>query len=547
MPTFGSQPSDVVASSRGDVLQGVVLSIYGSNADATAGTNLLTTVTTNALGRWSYVSALFTVWAKTAAGDIYAVDDPTSLDATALVGPVADARLPVTAQAATLSSTYVRSNPPSWATAVNSFDPAFGSYNLNARTLARFRKAKARAVAGSGALHVSVLGDSTTMQATTTASAYVQAWPGRMRDHLIRTLGLTNGGTGLMGLWDLFNGWDFTADPAFPHLSWIKPPTAADGGALQKTGVGSMGIYGSNGVAVFSGATAPFTSVRLNPVGGQMVDQFWVYLLSGGYDTQVEITDGTTTYKFQIAAYYGATVTPDAGYTAVACEPGFVQSATPSSSGGIRVAKLTVPAQANWTATIHSKNGQVAYATMVEARLSTANLRVSNLAQGGMTLASIIAANNETAGNGGLPQGVDTPGADLAIIALGMNDWQTHGSVATFKANLTTVVQRQRFVGATGATLTGTGAGGDVLLFIQPQPDYTHPYPATGGNVPPLTNYWTAIYQVADEQNVALLDHSWRWTDYTTSAPMFRADGMHPNEIGHADIGVAVGSILARV
>jgi hypothetical protein len=77
--TFGDQPGDVVTSSRGDVLNGVSLSLYPSSADATAGTNLLTSVTTNLLGRWSYTHAtLAVVWARTLDGQVYAVEDPTA-------------------------------------------------------------------------------------------------------------------------------------------------------------------------------------------------------------------------------------------------------------------------------------------------------------------------------------------------------------------------------------------------------------------------------------------------------------------------------------
>jgi GDSL-like Lipase/Acylhydrolase family len=454
------------------------------------------------------------------------------------------ALLALTGCAAVQSEPAAQAGGPSWSTRVNKFDPATGAYNLNARTLGRFREAKARAVAGSGELHISVLGDSTTMQATYTASAYIQAWPGRMRDHLILSLGLTNGGTGLMGTWDLFGGWNFTDSAVFPHLSWDKE---ADGGDIQRDGVRSSGIFGANGVAIHSGGTSPFTSVQINPVGGQMVDQIWVYLLTSDTDTLVDVTDGTTTHKFQVAAYYGKTVTPQSGYTVVACEPGFVRSATPST-GGIRVAKLTVPAQNNWTARVRAMPyPSVARMTMFEARLSTANFRVSNLAQGGMSLSDIFAANDESAGNGGMPQGVDTPGADLAIIALGLNDWLSHGSVATFKSRLATLVERQKFIGRTGTAGYGTGASGDALLVIQPTPDLTR-LPATGGNVPPLADFWHATYQVADEQDVALIDQSWRWTNFTTSARMYRAgDAIHPNEIGHADLGIAIGAALAQI
>ena len=143
MPTFGLLPSDVVANSRGDVEGGVTLSLYATQADALASTGLLASVTSDLLGRWTYTHAtLGVVWVRTPAGigspsgDVYAAispegfigatgptgatgatgstgpTGPVNTDASALAtGTVADARLPVSAQAATLSSTFARVGP----------------------------------------------------------------------------------------------------------------------------------------------------------------------------------------------------------------------------------------------------------------------------------------------------------------------------------------------------------------------------------------------------------------------------------------------------
>jgi hypothetical protein len=94
--TFGDQPGDVVTSSRGDVLEGVSLSLYPTSADAVAGTNVLATVTTNTLGRWSYTHAtLAVVWVRTADGQVYSVEDPTANAASAVTaaGVAADAKI----------------------------------------------------------------------------------------------------------------------------------------------------------------------------------------------------------------------------------------------------------------------------------------------------------------------------------------------------------------------------------------------------------------------------------------------------------------------
>ena len=83
MPTFGDQPGDVVTNSQGDVLSGVSLSLYPTKADAVAGTNLLATVVTNVLGRWSYTDpSLTVVWVRDPGGQVWAVEDPASLSST---------------------------------------------------------------------------------------------------------------------------------------------------------------------------------------------------------------------------------------------------------------------------------------------------------------------------------------------------------------------------------------------------------------------------------------------------------------------------------
>ncbi len=460
----------------------------------------------------------------------------TADDTEAATRAAADATEASTRAAA--DAAFMPSPSPSWCTRVKHFDPLTGAYNLNPQTLSKFRTARSAAIAGAGQLHVSVLGDSITMRPDDTSYAYLTAWPGRMRDRMIHNLGLNSCGAGIMGLWDLFGGWNFTNFAAFPHLSWIL----TDGSLTKWSG---SGVYTNNGVRLQSGNN-PWTLIQINPVGGQMVDEFWIYMQGSSSDTFVDITDGTTTYSYQIPAYYGASVvTPRAGYTAVGLESGYGQGDVPSVNGGMRVAKLVVPAQNNWTAKVQSDAyPKFTIMTMFESKLSTGNFRVSNLAQGGVDLTSMMNANTFDAG---MSQGLDTPSANLAIIALGMNDFQEHESVATFKSNLTTVVQRQRFNGPTLTNGSGRGANGDVLLVVTPQPDYTN-IPVDHVEMPPLSDFWRAMYEVADEQNVALVDEAWRWTDYNTSVGMYNAGSpIHPGVIGHADIGTTIGDLLSTV
>ena len=96
--TFGDQPDDVVTSSHGDVQSGVALSLYPTKVDAVAGTNLLATVATNALGRWEYTDpSLTVVWVRDPGGQVWSVEDPASLSSTygRVIGVANDTQLTV--------------------------------------------------------------------------------------------------------------------------------------------------------------------------------------------------------------------------------------------------------------------------------------------------------------------------------------------------------------------------------------------------------------------------------------------------------------------
>lgn len=120
MTTFGTLPGDVVTNSRGDVQAGVALGLYATQADATAPTGLLATVTTDAEGRWSYTDpARGVVWVRTPVGRVYATVTPDALPGTVTatslglgaVDNTADVNKPVsTAQAAADTAAKARAN-----------------------------------------------------------------------------------------------------------------------------------------------------------------------------------------------------------------------------------------------------------------------------------------------------------------------------------------------------------------------------------------------------------------------------------------------------
>ena len=80
MTTYGQSPQDVVTDSRGNVLRGVALKIYTTQAAASAGGTPLATVTTDVRGRWSYSSDEPNLWARLPDGTTWQVaNDPAGL------------------------------------------------------------------------------------------------------------------------------------------------------------------------------------------------------------------------------------------------------------------------------------------------------------------------------------------------------------------------------------------------------------------------------------------------------------------------------------
>jgi hypothetical protein len=74
--TFGTRPEDTVADSRGNVLSGVVLTLYPSKADAQARTSPVTTVSTNGSGLFPYddPTGRVVLWARDPAGNVWAIE-----------------------------------------------------------------------------------------------------------------------------------------------------------------------------------------------------------------------------------------------------------------------------------------------------------------------------------------------------------------------------------------------------------------------------------------------------------------------------------------
>ena len=430
--------------------------------------------------------------------------------------------------------------PRSWQTNIKAFDQRTGLYNVSAATLPRYRQALGNAFAGIASCHIAVLGDSTTHRASDTLPAYQVSWPARMRDLIQRRTGLPSSGTGIIHTWNT-TGENLTE----PRLVKVQ------GGAGHATDLpaNTFGPYMNSGVEIATDYPANSGAggglVRFTP--GQSTTALWVYTLGSGTRTRVHAASASLgqSLKFECAAYYGESFTPGSGYTAVNLEDGYIRTNSPGASGGQCVARIVVPGASDWVFEVRSMQPGATYLAALEARNETvAGLRVSNVAQAGMDLNGIVGNDDPLSGYKGISIAVNTvPEAKLWIIALGLNDYQGHRSVANFKNQLRTLTQRCRATGPAGTDGHGVGPGGDVLLVCQPLPNPAT-NPPDGILTPPLGDYWRACYEIADELNLPLVDQAYRWVDYAhTPAGMYR-DGIHPSPTGAADLARAITTAL---
>lgn len=426
---------------------------------------------------------------------------------------------------ATAALTYVQSNRPVWARGDRSFDPVTGLYNASARNLNRWRTACGEALAGVGQAHVSVIGDSVAAHMWT-APAETSTWPGQLKRMLAASLG--SGGSGIVVPW---------SDLPIPGTSVFEPRIiTADGADAGFVVHQDYGLFSGGSMGVHDVADARTSYIHFKPT--ETVDEFWIYAIGTGYRTRLLVDEST---QYELGAYVGDSGAT-AGWNFVPAKSGYVRS-TNAVDGGLRVFQIPVNPGLHQVKILGNGVGRSIIVGMEGRRAG--GVRVSNLSLGGVSIAGLFLNNDELNGYRGLPLAFDVPNADLAILALHINDWQNHRDIATFKNYVVSAVNRQRAVGPTGTNGFGTGAAGDVLLMVNAQPDYAN-HPPDHVQVPALSEYYQVLYEVADELDVPLLDNAYRWTDYATSQALFR-DFIHPTQAGAADIARAAYTALMSV
>lgn len=129
-------------------------------------------------------------------------------------------------------------------------------------------------------------------------------------------------------------------------------------------------------------------------------------------------------------------------------------------------------------------------------------------------------------------------GANLTIFSLGINDILPENgpiAVATTKANMTTLVAN--------ALTTG-----DVIILCE--------NPAVVANTQSLANqalYWSALKDIANANNLAIVDIFSRWVSYEYSSPLgyYQTVGgypanLHPVGLGYADYAQAIFNVIGN-
>lgn len=408
------------------------------------------------------------------------VDDAIPDASRLTTGTVADARLPVSAQATTLRTSYA---------------PSAGLYAPTPLAGRVWRRRLVQALAGERQAHIAVVGDSIAYGAGATNPPYLKAWPGRTRTMLTKTYG--DGGTGLV--------------PALPspHATPALDPRWTFSGTVNDYG---MGFYKGSAYQITPGGSLTFTD---------KCDMFVVYGVAGSSGVNTVQVDGGASSTIRNVGSGGAAVT--------------IEKTAGNHSNLI---ETHIPAGAYGTHTLTFTAGTSnAYVIGIEGRSASGSFRFSTIAKSGMALNQMLGSgyNDETNAWYGLPL-IDMLKADLLIIALGTNDWQGGLSTASFfYPQLTTLVQRQRASGTN--TGGGTNAAGDVLLLWNPIPNIS----GLGKDPALWEAYRQTMYQVANEQNCLLLDLGYRWTDYATANGLgLFFDMIHPDDDGANDLAPAI-------
>jgi lysophospholipase L1-like esterase len=159
-----------------------------------------------------------------------------------------------------------------------------------------------------------------------------------------------------------------------------------------------------------------------------------------------------------------------------------------------------------------------------EGILGTSGVRVNNYSKGGGKASDLVGAT--TTGGRSLPTSFDMTVPDLSIIGFGMNEYLQQQPLATYKAAMQTLIDK------------AVSKGSDTLLVV------TVPDGTTAKTIP-QSEYAKQLYDLADANNLPLIDLQHRWVSYAVSQPLgYYGDPTHPNTAGYMDKARCIYNVI---
>lgn len=360
-----------------------------------------------------------------------------------------------------------------------------------------------------GSARVSVHGSSTPY-GHFSGGPYVDfSWPGRLSQMLAGDFGRV--GPGMMIPWNaMVTGAGLTYQPAFNFAGTVEDRP--------------LGIYGAGAVRITKTGTSSYVELR-----DVYCDTFRVFLAStaGSGDA---VVDGVSAGTIRTVVGGTGTLPLLSGYA--------------SESGGGAVLVTDVPAGrlGNHTLRLMPNGADGAQMTILAIEplvTGRPGVVVNNFGLSGIT--SIQAAStttDTTTGYSGMSMSMDAPRAHLQIIQLGTNDYQQHFAVADFKARVLAMIQRAKT--STPVPNGGITISSNVLL-VEGQPVNEAAVPGDGITTPPIADYWTALLQLRDSENVGLSSLNAKFVNFATGNALgWYADNLHPSPKGHREVAKSV-------
>lgn len=348
------------------------------------------------------------------------------------------------------------------------FDSVRGTYNESPSTTRRMRAALAQT--RTALFRVMCVGDSTVFGANATPPQSKQSWPSR----LAQMLASVEGHASSTGAVD-FQNYSLASEPRFVFAgTWAAANVGPFNTAGRQSNVPASKVTFTPDIEV----DAFVVRYATGPDAGT-----WSYSVDGGAATNVDSSAAA------------------AGYSTVT---------VPASSTGVHSLVIAVGA------------GGFTRLISVEGRNGLTGSVVTRAGKGGAMASSfVVGASLGLAGSIGT---IDALSPNLVILGFGVNEYLNQVALASYKANLQTILTRAISVGADVVMLTAVPNQDTTKAISQAQ-------------------YRQVVYELADANNAMVLDVAYLWDSYAVSnaAPLsLYGDVTHPNSRGYFDIAAAI-------